>query len=54
VTQSRIYGYPIGVDYGKIMKNDQKINGTTEAWESRELGANATSAKKFPLKYIGI
>ena len=28
------------------MKNDQKINSTTEAWESRELGADTTSAKK--------
>ena len=28
------------------MKTDQKIISTTEAWESRELGADLASAKK--------
>jgi hypothetical protein len=40
------YGSQIEVDYGKIMKNDQIIMSATEAWESRELGADATSTKK--------
>jgi len=32
------------------MKVGQKINGTIEAWESRQLGADASSAQKVSLE----